>query len=45
MRSFLLAILITLFPSLSISDEVTKGIEGASRFAGGKGRGGDFKDV
>jgi enoyl-CoA hydratase len=25
--------------------EVTKGIEGASRFASGKGRGGDFNDV
>ncbi|MCK0104181.1 crotonase/enoyl-CoA hydratase family protein [Pseudohalocynthiibacter sp. F2068] len=25
--------------------EVTKGIEGASRFSGGKGRGGDFSDV
>ena len=30
---------------LGSKDEVTKGIEGASRFAGGKGRGGDFKDV
>ena len=25
--------------------EVTRGIEGAKRFAGGKGRGGDFDDV
>jgi enoyl-CoA hydratase len=25
--------------------EVTKGVEGAARFAGGKGRGGDFRDV
>ncbi|MDP6896599.1 MAG: enoyl-CoA hydratase, partial [Rhodospirillales bacterium] len=25
--------------------EVTKGIEGAARFADGKGRGGDFSDV
>ena len=25
--------------------EVTRGIEGAARFAGGKGRGGDFEDV
>ena len=25
--------------------EVTKGVEGAARFAGGKGRGGDFGDV
>jgi enoyl-CoA hydratase len=25
--------------------EVTRGIEGAARFAGGKGRGGDFKDL
>ena len=25
--------------------EVTQGIEGAARFAGGKGRGGDFGDV
>lgn len=25
--------------------EVTRGIEGASRFAGGKGRGGDFSDI
>ena len=25
--------------------EVTRGIEGAARFAGGKGRGGDFGDV
>ena len=25
--------------------EVTKGVEGAARFAGGKGRGGDFTDV
>jgi enoyl-CoA hydratase len=30
---------------LGSKDEVTKGIEGAGRFAGGKGRGGDFKDV
>ena len=25
--------------------EVTKGVEGATRFASGKGRGGDFSDV
>ena len=25
--------------------EVTRGIEGAARFTGGKGRGGDFEDV
>jgi enoyl-CoA hydratase len=25
--------------------EVTKGVKGAGRFAGGKGRGGDFNDV
>ena len=30
---------------LGSKEEVTKGIEGAGRFAGGKGRGGDFKDV
>ena len=30
---------------LASKDEVTKGIEGAGRFAGGKGRGGDFEDV
>ena len=30
---------------LGCKDEVTKGIEGASRFAGGKGRGGNFNDI
>ena len=30
---------------LGSKKEVTKGIEGATKFVSGKGRGGDFKDV